>query len=63
MEKKGPNEYVRGKLNLLYTADDDLDCSVVVSITNRTLALNQGQNIAQKMVCFQFYFQFLTLCT
>ena len=75
MEKKGPNEYVWGKLDLLYTADDDLLCRVdpVVPVNNRTLGLNQDdfkkiKNIAQKMVYFHFFiytfiFQFLTLRT
>ena len=31
MEKKGPNEYVWGKLNLLYTSDNDLLCRVFLS--------------------------------
>ena len=44
--------------DLLYTADDDLLCSVdpVFPDNNRTLALNQDQNIAQKMVYFHLYF-------
>ena len=46
MEKKGPSEYVWGKLDLLYTADDDLLCRVdpVVLVNNRTLALNQDDS-------------------
>ena len=31
MEKKGPNKYVWGKLDLLYTSDNDLLCRVFPS--------------------------------
>ena len=58
MEKKGPSEYVWGKLDLLYTADDDLLCRVdpVVPVNNRTLALNQDQKYCPEIVYFHFYF-------
>ena len=58
MEKKGPNKYVWGKLDLLYTSDNDLLCRVdpVVPVNNRTLALNQDQKYCPEIVYFHFYF-------
>ena len=66
MEKKGPNEYVWGKLDLLYTADDDLLCRVdpVVPVNNRTLGLNQddlkkSKILPRKWFIFTFLFTLL----
>ena len=65
MEKKGPNEYVWGKLDLLYTSDNDLLCRVdpVVPVNNRTLALNQDQKYCPENGLFYFSIPHIALCS
>lgn len=61
LEKKGKNQYVWGKLDLLHTADEDILCRVhaPVPVSNRCLGLtsddfNLVKKIANKMVYLHY---------